>query len=353
MGGAMGAREPVVVGYASALEFWRRSWLKGPRVMEELLGQLFPDALLAEIAECPDVLGEFPMLHPTASRDIGATDRVAGLLGISRPVDLVVENAVLRRQNKACRSHLWGQGLSAGLISHVEDNIYVCGPELAFLQLVSRFTRPELIELAYELCGDYVRLDGTLFGGSHLEGAGMTKASRLKKVCEVVGSCKCGELALQIASSTMENSWSPQESQLAAMMTLPRAQGGFGLSGAVMNKRVCLEKDLQRMAGRGYVVPDILYEEAGLCLEYQGGVHSEFGNRSSDDTKSNVLLMKGIQTIRIWKEQLYDIETLEAVADLVAKRLGIRRRPPSMAMLTRRVGLLSAFEASARSVGKS
>ena len=162
----------------------------------------------------------------------------------------------------------------------------MCSPELVVLQLAATRPYASLLELAYELCGDYVLLDGILRCGRHHEG---TRA-----------------------------------------LTTPER--------------------IAALAGRGFVVPDILYPEVGSCLEYQGGVHDGIGNRKADDAKGNALLMLGISTMRVWGEQLYNLDFMDATAAHLLGELGIRRREESVKMRLRRSDLLAAFRASSRRV---
>lgn len=344
----MAGRQDVVVGGWSAIEFWRRAWVAGNGSVGGLLGYAFPNDLLAELVDAPSMLGGYPVLQPAApAGGIASPSRLASLLGVSPPVCLVVSHASARCRPSGVEPHVWPSGLVEGLVAHVEDELYVCGPELAFVQVAAQSTKSVLLELAYELCGDYVRLDGSMFSGRHLgPDNALSSPFRLRAVCDLLGGFKGAQRARLAAGAVVGNSWSPRESQLAALMTLSRSHGGYGCPKPRLNERIYLDDDMAAIAGRGYVVPDILYPDAGLCIEYQGGQHDAAGSRVSDDAKSNVLLMLGIETVRVWDTQLYDIPTMDAIAAHAYKKLGIRRGPMSVKMLAKRSDLVDGFRVS-------
>lgn len=99
LGAAVVPRPPVVIGYGSALEFWRKTWLAGNGDAGDLLGDPFPDDLLLAGAESPELLAGYPKLQPVANGAAGAR-RVSELVGLSEPVGLIVESAACRNETE-------------------------------------------------------------------------------------------------------------------------------------------------------------------------------------------------------------------------------------------------------------
>lgn len=352
LGATVVPRPPVVIGYESALEFWRKTWLAGNGDAGDLLGDPFPDDLLLAGAESPELLAGYPKLQPVANGAAGAR-RVSELVGLSEPVGLIVESAACRNETEKFRSCVWSPSVWQGLTAQVEDNIYVCAPELAFLQMAGRLGFAALLDLAFELCGDYVLLGSKLHAGRHREDMRrLATPERLRAVCALHERVP-GIARARIASKyVLPNSWSPMESRMVALLALPRSQGGFGCGNPVLNKRIYLPEDLSVMAGRKYVVPDALYEDAGIAFEYQGSLHDGAGNRRRDDSKSNALLLMGIETIRVWDEQLCSPNDLGEIAAHVRKRRGIRLKTENAKMTTRQARLMADFKALTKRVGK-
>lgn len=352
LGAAVVPRPPVVIGYESALEFWRKTWLAGNGDAGDLLGDPFPDDLLLAGAESPELLAGYPKLQPVANGAAGAR-RVSELVGLSEPVGLIVESTACRNETEKFRSCVWSPSVWQGLTAQVEDNIYVCAPELAFLQMAARLGFAALLDLAFELCGDYVLLGSKLHAGRHREDMRrLATPERLRAVCALHERVP-GIARARIASKyVLPNSWSPMESRMVALLALPRSQGGFGCGNPVLNKRIYLPEDLSVMAGRKYVVPDALYEDAGIAFEYQGSLHDGAGNRRRDDSKSNALLLMGIETIRVWDEQLCSPNDLGEIAAHVRKRRGIRLKTENAKMTTRQARLMADFKALTKRVGK-
>lgn len=346
----MAATPPVIVGFESGLEYWRKAWMAGNGSAEGPLGQVAPDALLEEFRVNPLLLEDFPFLRPSAARSAGA-GRVAGLLGLDAPVSLVVDRPEKRASGSGVLARTWCRGLSQAMLAHVEENIYVCSPELVLLQLASELSYANLLDVAYELCGDFVRLGTALHEGRHLEEyRPLTSPERLAAVCGLFRHARGIKNARLVAKDVIANSWSPMESRLAALLSLPRSRGGFGCPKPVLNKRIYLPDELVELAGRGYVIPDVLYEDADLCLEYQGKQHGETSDRKRDDSKSNALLMMGIETVRVWDEQLCSPSAMGEIASYICKKHGVRLGPQSARMRIRQGDLMVAFKAMSNKV---
>ena len=127
----MAATPPVIVGFESGLEYWRKAWVAGNGSAEGPLGQVAPDALLEEFRVNPLLLEDSPFLSPSAARSAGA-GCVAGLLGLDAPVSLVVDRPEKRAPGSGVLARTWCRGLSQAMLAHVEDNILCARPNLCF-----------------------------------------------------------------------------------------------------------------------------------------------------------------------------------------------------------------------------
>lgn len=127
----------IVVGHESALRFWANVRRSNAGMTKELLGELYPDDMLASIdtesvwADCSLLPLELP--HDVAPRIAHAS----AALGLDGPLDIVVGKDSARRASAGARCHVWKGPIPDGLICCPEPGVYVVAPEVALMQVAS------------------------------------------------------------------------------------------------------------------------------------------------------------------------------------------------------------------------
>lgn len=312
----------IVVGHESALRFWANARRSNAGMTKELLGELYPDDMLASIdtesvwADCSLLPLELP--HDAAPRIAHAS----AALGLDGPLDIVVGKDSARRASVGARCHVWKGPVPDGLICCPEPGVYVVAPEVALMQMASGLGFYKTLALAMELCGTYSRF-GT--DGCEYDVLPLTTPERIARVvsfCERVSGAGIVRKALRFIA---RNSASPRETSLAISLGLTRTLGGWGCGVPELNRKIELSDEARSQCGRSYLVADLFYESAGLDIEYQGKEwHTSDEGRSRDEARQNALMQMGISCLFISAEQLADETKMEGVARLIRRRCGLR-----------------------------
>ncbi len=273
----------IVVGHESALRFWANVRRSNVGMTKELLGELYPDDMLASIdtesvwADCSLLPLELP--HDASPRIAHAS----AALGLDGPLDIVVGKDSARRASAGARCHVWKGPVPDGLICCPEPGVYVVAPEVALMQMASGLGFYKTLALAMELCGTYSRF-GT--DGCEYDVLPLTTPERIARVvsfCERVSGAGIVRKALRFIA---RNSASPRETSLAISLGLTRTLGGWGCGVPELNRKIELSDEARSQCGRSYLVADLFYESAGLDIEYQGKEwHTSDEGRSRDEAR--------------------------------------------------------------------
>lgn len=133
------------------------------------------------------------------------------------------------------------------------------------------------------------------------------------------------------AAVALPHAASPMESVLAAMLGAPHRLGGFALSalpgGMQLNRRIEFEHDAVLMSsGMPYAICDVYIRSANAEIEYNGIGHEEESARVHDGQRNNGMRGMGIKVIVVNREQMRDIQALEAIARSLYRDAGVRYR---------------------------
>lgn len=203
-----------------------------------------------------------------------------------------------------CRYAVIGDYLSFG------NGIYVSSPELTFLQCAEMLSPQELVMLGFELCGTFASPDGEF--------------SRTKPICskqklnayvsEHAGERGTGK-ARRALPYIADNSASPRESQLTALLCMPQKWGGYGFPLPCLNPKVGLDPKQRRVLGKSHLYCDLLWESSKLAIEYDSDAFHAGATKINDDSlRRNILRATGITVIDITNAQLKNAEALHEIA---------------------------------------
>lgn len=200
----------------------------------------------------------------------------------------------------------------------VTSGVYICRPELAFIQVAPMSTFADLLKLGYELMGLYTLKPNGTYGFAPCEQA-MTQDS-LTCYLDRANGMRGTQIARQALPYLLERSRSPMETAMVLMLTLPHGRGGFGLKQPLLNHTVQLTEQAQKACGRSSIECDAFFPEALVDLEYNSFYHNNEQQRRRDDERAAALACMGIQVISVSISQFCNLEKLEAIARLIAKR---------------------------------
>lgn len=227
------------------------------------------------------------------------------------------------------------------------------GPALVLAELATRLPLAMLVELANEFQSTFSRdpLDPrspqAILGVLPLA----TQKALLAELASM-GSPTATRVLRAVALSS-ENTWSPRESILATMATLPLAEGGYGLGPLMLNKRLT-GKDASRTSR----VPDIMLgPSTNVGINYDGWDHLDLvsfektaislgtspgsarAQAALDATRRQIrakyvddrrrdrdLLAMGVETLVATSEDLMHIESLDLLMRQAINRIMQGRR---------------------------
>lgn len=147
-------------------------------------------------------------------------------------------------------------------------------PELLFVEAARSMTAAEHLALGHELCGCFVRdaaddRNGPVDMGVPPVASRASIGRFLERSSGLAGS-KNARRTFRLLS---DNAWSPMESAIAAVMSLPVRDGGYGIGRCTLNMRVRVRAGLEASAFRSSRVPDILVEDTCVGINYDGTGH--------------------------------------------------------------------------------
>lgn len=283
------------------------------------------------------------------------------------------------------KSHVWRGDLPFSSVVDTPFDVSVTSPLLTLRMLSARLSEVELAMLIYEFTGTF-----SVFSPSkELEEAcsdarmghipsdwGVWKRVtnrygtptdlwcrppllKMDEIRECIDMDKGGrgrkrlERAMRLVTGEVA---SPFEAQASMLLAAPRPFGGRGLKGVRNNMRIDLDRDARRICDLSHVVGDLVWpgneRHRTVVVECQGAVvHDAPSAAAADDDRALALQSMGIEVIRITYQQIADRLKFDAFARHLAKRLGVRQRPATHAMLAAEDELRKAIFVNWRDVG--
>lgn len=261
------------------------------------------------------------------------------------------------------KPHMWSTPLPPQAIHDTPYDVSVSSPLFTALMLSRHVSKIRLAMIMYELMGTF-----TLFTPSEtLEAAyaqyrkehGTPRVQHWRRLISVKGKATnlwsrpplisraeldlflgaisqqyCSQRLRQAARLVTGVTASPFEAQASLLLSAPRATGGMGFPELRNNLRINLDGGARRICGLSYVYADLAWEKTEkhplIVVECQGGaVHDEHEKGLADDNRALALQSMGIEVARITYEQIADERRFEVLTSYLAKKLGIRMRPPA------------------------
>lgn len=210
---------------------------------------------------------------------------------------------------------------------------YLIPPEYLFLQMAETMSFIDLLMLGFELCGTYFGRQATnTFNESAVplpRHNPFTKASKIKRFLDsdVASQTKGIKQAKQAAKFLLDNSYSPRESTLALMLTLPRRLGGYALPRPLLNQRINIPRNNSQLTLNDHFRCDLFWPKENLAIEYDSDLHHTGARKiAKDASRRDALALLGIQVITVTNKQFASMKEMDKVAHAVAKILGVRQR---------------------------
>lgn len=206
-------------------------------------------------------------------------------------------------------------------------------PEYLFLQMAETMIFLDLLLLGFELCGTYFSGQGIdAFANTSIASPKHKPFTRANKITRFLDSDVASQTngiaqATQASKFLLDNSYSPRESALALMLTLPRRLGGYALPRPLLNQRINIPRSSSQLIRNDHFKCDLLWPKEGLAIEYDSDLHHVGAQKiAKDASRRDALALLGIQVITVTNKQFASMNEMDKVAHTVAKTLGIRQR---------------------------
>lgn len=205
------------------------------------------------------------------------------------PLDVLVPNAKSRVRVPGVTNHVWTARSEGHCFLELEKGtVAIPTPEVLLAQMSEVIDLPELIALGHELCGRYsLRPSGR--GNALTDIPAASSRAKLRQLMADVRNLR-GRAALRSAIPRIrDDSLSPQETCLSTMVQLPVSRGGYQLGRVDLNQRIVSPKHLESLLGASVRVPDLLFHNTKVGINYDGDVHVDLASivRAATDLAGN------------------------------------------------------------------
>lgn len=300
-------RMEIVISHQSALEFWRSG-------QERVLLQ--PGCFCDWDAA---IFGERGLRAAVVEEACG---RELGFL--SSPLHLLVRDAGERSRTRRVVCHVLPQNLPRKSFVEIGRGVYVCRPELVFVQIAKTETLPNAVLIGLEMCGAFRMPEGER--DVSFQKVPLTTRAALSAYIEacvgIRGAGKANQAILYIA----DGSESPMEAKLTIILCFPVRLGGYGLPMPVLNRAIPTTPAIRKATGRSSFRCDLLWPDAGVAVEYDGKEHDR--RVASDAIRRTALAEMGIDASTVvTMEHMRSEAQLDLVVKRLSRLLGIRKKP--------------------------
>lgn len=199
-----------------------------------------------------------------------------------------------------------------------QEPLYVSTPEFCFLQMAGVLPFVQLIALGFELCGTYAAFgDRTQYNTRPL-----TTPEKLEAFLARASGFKGVKQARRALRHILPSSASPMETNLALLLSLPYALGGYGIAQPRMNHRVDMPNAVKRRSSSQYFKCDLYWEDANLAIEYDSDLmHAGINKTVRDALRRSILTALDISVLSVTKPQVMDSGAFNQLAHLVARKM--------------------------------
>lgn len=316
-------------------------------------------AVLGAATSCADSLGVAAATAPgvpaadaaSASDAMPATGAVAVALRTAccsdnGSVHVVTTSCGGLRNSTAATRHRLGGALPRGSFLKVAPGVFVCSPELVFVQMAASVPRGALLALGYELCGCYP-VGGDRAGA--LVRRPLTAPRRLSAFAARATGLTGVTAARAAAKRVLAKSGSIMETEVSIVAFSSVAQGGLGLVPPKLNEPVTLSARAKEATGLSRVVCDWLWPEARVAVEYDGrDSHASPQQQARDARKRDALRIDGFDLTVITSSQFHHVTQCTALLLGVGRRVGPRKRKLSAEHVPRHLTLRKQVRAHHR-----
>lgn len=294
-------------------------------------------------------------------RDI--TDGRSYWLNDAGNIDLLVPTRCTNRSTRTLSFHRVGFDLPGGSLYEIGKNEFVCSAELTFYLMASRVGFYELVCLGMELCGRYSLRGKEGF----FEHDPITTKQDILNYLDALAGQRHVSRARRAAERLCDGSRSPRESDLYMMLCLPSKCGGFGLSGAELNRTLSVTPRAVSQTGMESITPDLSWIQEKVVAEYESNqwhallswqanarqVMPARNQIAADSMRRRTYEAMGLFVVTITNEEFNSFVEMTRIATTISRRLGRHGLCKEEGLMWRRQDLHEWLKVPAGSRGKA
>lgn len=316
----------IFLSVAGSLKYWRSD---APYSFEELA---VSPAYEVKLADCAHAL-----------RDLDRYNSV--YCDGESPLEVLVHTRAENRRGYGIVTRCIQAPLPEGSFFEIENDLYVCSPELIFLLAASMVPLRGLVTLGCELCGTYSLFSDT---SSAIKHAQITDVATIGEYLKKVPGMRGIKLARQALSCVADGSASPRETDVYMQFCMRSKLAGFGLGGVRLNKTLDVDGRAKRFTDMEKITPDLYWPEHKLAIEYESTEnHGAYVstrellsiNRrrlASDSERRRTYKAMGIEALTVTDGEFCNYNEVERIAKLLAQKMGKHGLKDSVSLTFRR-----------------
>ena len=229
---------------------------------------------------------------------------------LSLPLHVIADSLETRLHNPSLQVRVRPTAVPEQSYLKINDALYICCPELCFLQVASECSEVKLTEIANNLCARYVINKDAEYLQERRDC--ITNTSSIKKYLGSVGKVRGIEKAKNAIRYALDGSNSPIESKLAVLCMLPFYKGGFAEGGLVLNDEVKLSAAAAALLGRSSCCCDGVWKKDRVIMEYDSNlVHLSPEKHAYDKRRATALTLSGYKVITVTANDIRNHQAIE------------------------------------------
>ena len=312
--------ERLFIGYETAFWIWRKA---GPLAFSALTPTRVRS--LAGGAPTKAKIDAFRAEHPDLALD---------------HVDLIVGYGDQRNLPNV-KTHVRRALLPDRSFYKLDNGIYVASPELCLMQLAAKYSEPQAVKLALEMCGGYALdpidpsspfadLDSPDENSDICKRPALTRASKIRAYANRLFVPNSRAHQTHFLRYVADGSASPRETALCMLLCMPPRFGGYGIALPELNKRIEMSSSERLMIGVSHFDCDLYWaRRKKVGVEYDSKKHhTAIEKQERDAIRRNMLQYKGVQVIVATRLQVNKPGQFDKLARQIGRAVGKRFRAP-------------------------
>ena len=254
---------------------------------------------------------------------------ISSQYGLSLPIQIMVNKDADRKSGNCFHIRMRPKKLPDKSFVRLNKDIYISSPELCFIQVAKVLPLPKLVEAANDFCAMY-----SLNPNAALQQIARDPIVSTQNILSFLEQTKglAGiKKARQAIAYAVDASFSPKESELAALASIRLSQGGYGMPKPGLNRDILLSEDAAKILGRNTCCCDLVWEKQRVIVEYDSNLtHLSVNQHAYDKRKTNALNMSGYKVFYVTAENMSSFKSIEATFSNLRKMLGLRPMKSTM-----------------------